>query len=91
MNVVYIFYPLQKKKKFGSMFIKFFNNVSRNWLFFFEKCFYKHVKVKIRISCERKSIMLKEVICNFLESFVAGLCELAPVYICVESEYQNKY
>lgn len=35
--------------------------------------------------------MLKEVICNFLESFVAGLCELAPVYICVESEYQNKY
>lgn len=35
--------------------------------------------------------MLKEVICKFLESFIAGLYELAPVYICVESNNQDKY
>ncbi len=35
--------------------------------------------------------MLKEVICRFFESFIAGLSELAPVYICVEPNKNDNY
>lgn len=34
--------------------------------------------------------MLKEVIL-FLEAMVTGMFELAPVYICVESERNDRY
>ncbi len=34
---------------------------------------------------------MMEVISQFFEEFVAGLYELAPVYVCVESENYNKY
>ena len=40
--------------------------------------------------CERKSLMLKEVINYFeskFETMLAGLYELAPVYLTVQSEY----
>lgn len=34
--------------------------------------------------------MFKAVI-NYFETILAGLCELAPVYVCVEEhEYYNK-
>lgn len=34
---------------------------------------------------------MMEVISKFFEELVAGLYELAPVYICVESDNYKKY
>lgn len=36
--------------------------------------------------------MLNEVISRFIDSVLAGLYELAPVYVCVETKnYSDKY
>ncbi len=34
---------------------------------------------------------MMEVISKFFESVIAGLYELAPVFVCVESDERRKY
>ncbi len=34
---------------------------------------------------------MMEVISQFFDELVTGLYELAPVYVCVESDNHNKY